>query len=199
MIDEQFYRALTVVFFVTAMSISIYFRSRAARRNSNAFREGASSPPMIAMRLTFVLGMLGFLIMYAVKPDWTLWASMDLTDVVRVSGGLLVLATIPCFIWLFHHLGKNVTPTANTRNEHSLVVSGPYRWVRHPMYTAGIAFWIGMSVFTAKWFLLVFVAAAFGFLALRTPREEANLLERFGEVYLDYQSCTGRYFPKFWS
>jgi protein-S-isoprenylcysteine O-methyltransferase Ste14 len=157
---------------------------------------------MIVVRLTFVLSLLVFLITYAISPDRTHWASMKLPDAIRIAGGVLVFTTIPCFVLLFRHLGKNVTPTANTRMEHSLVVTGPYRWVRHPMYTAGIAFWLGMSLFAAKWFLLFFVAAAFVFLMIRTPREEANLLDCFGDEYLDYQSRTGRYFPKlsnFWA
>ncbi len=196
MIDEGYYRAFTVVFFVTAMSVSIYFRSRAARQDSNGSRDGASGPAMLVMRLAFVFGLLGFLVTYAVKPEWTNWASMPLLDAVRILGGFMVVVTIPCFFWLFRHLGKNVTPTANTRLEHSLIITGPYRWVRHPMYTAGIAFWMGMSLFAAKWFLLLFVGAAFVFLMLRTPREEANLQARFGDAYDAYRLRTGRYLPK---
>jgi len=199
MIPEGYYRAIAVMFFITAMSVSIYFRSRAALRNPEARQEGKSGPAMIAVRLTFVLGMLSFLIAYAAKPEWTRWASMQTPDALRIAGGLLVLTTIPCFLWLFRHLGKNVTPTANTRSDHVLIISGPYRWVRHPMYTVGIAFWIGMSFFTAKWFLFVFVGAALVFLILRTPREEANLVARFGDEYRDYQARTGRYFPRFFA
>ncbi len=196
MIDERFYRATTVVFFVTAMSISIFFRSRAARRSQEKLRGEVGGAALIVARLTFVLGLLSFLVAYAVKPNWTRWASMDLPDAVRIAGALLVLSTFPCFIWLFRHLGRNVTPTAGTRAEHSLVITGPYRWVRHPLYTVGIAFWLGLSIFTAKWIILMFAAGAIMFLAVRTPREEANLLERFGDDYRDYCARTGRYFPK---
>ena len=196
MIDERIFRALTVVFVATAISISMFFRSRAAKRSQEKLRGEVGGTALIVVRLTFVLGLLAFLVAYAVKPDWTRWASMELPDAVRIAGGLLVLPTFPCFIWMFRHLGKNVTPTANTRADHSLVVTGPYRWVRHPLYTVGIAFWLGLSIFAAKWIFLVFVLGAIAFLVVRTPREEANLLERFGDDYRDYCARTGRFFPK---
>ncbi len=196
MIDEAYYRGFTAAFFLAAMTVSIFFRSRAARQNTEGNRDGKSGPGMIVVRLTFVFGLLGFLIAYALKPEWTRWASMPLPDAVRIAGGALVAITIPFFIWLFRHLGKNLTPTADARMEHSLVTTGPYRWVRHPLYTTGMAFWIGMSLLAAKWFLLLIVVAALLFLVARTPREEANLQTRFGGEYRTYQSRTGRYFPR---
>ena len=196
MIDERFYSTLTAVFVVTAISISIFFRSRATMRSEETYRQKQGGPGLIAIRLTFALSMVSFLVAYAVNPAWVNWASMGLPDWLRIAGGALVLIAIPNFVWMFRHLGKNITPTADTRTDHTLVVSGPYRWVRHPLYTVAIAFWLGISLFTAKWILLGLVGLMVVFLMIRTPREEANLLERFGDEYRDYRSRTGRYIPK---
>lgn len=43
-------------------------------------------------------------------------------------------------VWVFRNIGKNTIPTVEIREEHELLITGPYRWVRHPLYTAGITF-----------------------------------------------------------
>ena len=64
--------------------------------------------------------------------------------------GCLALAL---FYWMFQHLGGNITATSATRPKHLLVTSGPYCWVRHPMYSTGTIFLSAYFLLTANWFI----------------------------------------------
>ncbi|MGW8251833.1 MAG: methyltransferase family protein, partial [Anaerolineales bacterium] len=77
------------------------------------------------------------------------------------------------------------------------VTYGPYRWVRHPLYTVGFMMFIGLSLLAANWFIALMLVLGFVPLAMRTPIEEAHLVERFGDEYRRYMRRTGRYLPRF--
>lgn len=196
-IEERFFIWAVMALFLTAMSISIFYRSRAESQQAQEARAPSSGPLLIAVRVTFLLGVFSAILIYTVKPEWTQWASMHLPVYVRVAGGVIASVAVLCLVWMFRHLANNVTPTAKTCEGHELVVSGPYRWVRHPMYSAAILFWLGMSLLAAKWFLLLIVGAGIVFVMVRTPREERNLVKHFGEAYSEYMARTGRYLPRF--
>ena len=103
---------------------------------------------------------------------------------------------MPSVYWVLTTLGSNVSETVLTKERHELVTSGPYRWVRHPLYTTGIALFLGIGLMAANAFLLLwsFVALA-GVLLVVIPREETALVERFGEEYRSYRARTGALLP----
>jgi len=118
-------------------------------------------------------------------PVWLRWLGAG----IAVIGGAL-------FVWTFRNLGKNLTDTVVTRREHTLVTTGPYRWVRHPFYVAAALSMLGNSLAAANWFLLGGGALVFILLAIRTPIEEAQLLARFGGAYEAYMQRTHRFLPR---
>ena len=99
-------------------------------------------------------------------------------------------------VWTFRCLGKNLTDTVVTRQKHTLVIHGPYRWVRHPFYDSGALLMAAVSLIAANWFLLLTGGLAFVLLVVRTRTEEEKLLARFGEVYRAYMKRTGRFLPR---
>ena len=107
---------------------------------------------------------------------------------------------LPVFVilisWVLRSLGKNLTDTVVTRAEHTLVTTGPYRWVRHPFYSAAFLFLVAGSLVSANWGLAVAGGLACVLLVIRTRTEEAKLIERFGDEYLAYMQRTGRFLPR---
>ena len=99
--------------------------------------------------------------------------------------------------WLFSSVGSGITPTSATREKHTLITSGPYRWVRHPLYTVGSSFFVSLGMMANNWFIAGLGVLAFVLMAVRTPAEEANLIAKFGDEYRVYMEHTGRYLPKF--
>jgi protein-S-isoprenylcysteine O-methyltransferase Ste14 len=150
------------------------------------------------MNIVKIGGLLLWLspLVYLINPAWMAWSKIGLPEWVRWLGvGLGVLCTFGIY-WLFSSIGSNITPTSATRRKHQLVTSGPYRWVRHPLYTVGTSMFIALGLMADNWFIIALGILAFIAMARRTPKEEANLMEKFGDEYRDYMKRTGRFLPK---
>ncbi len=98
--------------------------------------------------------------------------------------------------WVFTSLGNNVTPSVVTRKNATLVMHGPYHWVRHPLYLMGALAYLGFALLAENWFLAILTVLAFTLLNLRLPKEEARLIERFGDEYRSYMQRTGKFLPR---
>ncbi|AKJ28903.1 farnesyl cysteine carboxyl-methyltransferase [Caldimonas brevitalea] len=114
-----------------------------------------------------------------------------------VLGSLLMAASL----WLFYlshaHLGRQWSPSLEVHAEHQLVTSGVYRRVRHPMYASIWLFALAQPLLIHNWVAGALAVPGFGLLYfLRVPREEALMLETFGEAYRAYLQRTGRVWPK---
>jgi protein-S-isoprenylcysteine O-methyltransferase Ste14 len=177
------------------MSISIYYRSQAARSGEkiSPIEEG----PLI-LNLRRVLGLVFWLSIFAylINPRWMAWASLPLPAWMRWSGAAIMATCVPLVYWVFSNLGNNVTPTVAIRREHTLVTSGPYHWVRHPLYTVGFLLFIGLSLLAANWFIPLVLVLSYSVLVQRTAIEEERLIQRFGDQYRSYMQTTGRFLPR---
>ena len=193
--QEIAYRAALLVLMLTTFSLSIYYRRRADRAGGKVTLREEGWALLILLRLSGLVAFTATLV-YLIYPPWMEWATWTLPEWTRWLGAAGAAGVIPLAFWVLRSLGKNITPTVVTRREHTLVTSGPYRWVRHPLYLVGTGFWLSLSLLTAKWFLAVMWVWGLFLILLRTPLEEARLAERFGEEYLDYCRRTGRFFPK---
>ncbi len=134
---------------------------------------------------------LGFI----VQPRWVDFAQWQLPALVRWLGLPTALVGLGLFDWMFRHLGLNVTSTSIPRAEAELVTTGPYRRIRHPMYTAVLILAVATTFLTANLIVALGGAAMFALLAARSRLEEQRLLQKFGEAYRIYQQRTGRFFP----
>jgi protein-S-isoprenylcysteine O-methyltransferase Ste14 len=135
------------------------------------------------------------LLMYAIEPARLAWSQLPLPLWLRWIGIVIFFGAAGLFLWTLLTLGPNLTDTVVTRRAHTLVMRGPYRWVRHPFYVAVALMGIGTTVATASWFLAVVFAAFFSLIVMRTRIEEEQLVARFGSEYRDYMERTGRFWP----
>lgn len=188
------YRIATLVLLTVVASISIYYRHRAEREGGKLDRS-QGGPLLIALRL---VGLAAFLpiVLYIINPAWLPWMRFDLADWLRWLAFAIAAAMVPGIYWLFSTIGNNISPRQTTRVNHQLVTNGPYRYIRHPLYTFGGVFFLAICVGTAIWWSLVLLTVGFGALMWRTPREEQNLIALFGDEYRAYMTRTGRYLPK---
>lgn len=152
--------------------------------------------PAILLRLLLVASMVGISV-YVFKPEWMDWSCIRLPTFVRLTGVPLEAFSIFLLVWAHKSLGVYFCPTLQLRQEHILVKTGPYRWMRHPMYGSFVLLWIAYFLLSANWFIGVTGILAEGLImVIRTPREERMMVERFGEDYIAYMHCTGRFFPR---
>jgi protein-S-isoprenylcysteine O-methyltransferase len=116
---------------------------------------------------------------------------------VRVAGLAAGLAGAVLLAWAAIGLGRFLMHEAAVRDDHALVVSGPYRLVRHPVYTGYLALLLGSGVASLNvWLLLLWPVALLGIL-IQAASEEQLLAARFGRDYERYVRRTGRLVPRF--
>jgi protein-S-isoprenylcysteine O-methyltransferase Ste14 len=184
-----------VTLFTLLLALRVYYHVRA--RTWDRGKADTESWALLLLRLFLGLPMVFAVLGYLVRPSLMDWASFPLPDSWRIAGGALATAALPVVWWVQHHLGRNFSSELRIRPDHRLVTSGPYRYVRHPMYSVMLLTFLGYLLLTANWFL---AGAGLAILLLvmifRTPREEAMLIAAFGDDYRAYMARTGRYLPR---
>ncbi len=142
-----------------------------------------------------LLGTAVIPILYLLTP-WLDFARYSLPPLIGWMGAAVFLFAL-WLLWRAHvNLGRNFSQDLEIKEDHSLVTLGVYRYIRHPMYAAGLLIAISQVALLQNW-----IAGPAGILSflpfylLRVHREERMMLERFGEEYQSYIDKTGRIIP----
>ena len=193
---ETTFRILAALIFFTGVGISTYYRRKADRDSGERLSRQADGTPM--MNVIRIGGLLLWLspMVYLLNPAWMVWSKLGLPEPARWFGVALGLTCVPLIYWLFSSIGSGITPVSATRKAHTLVTHGIYRWVRHPLYTIGSSLIASFGLMADNWFIIALALLAFLAMAIRTPKEEANLVAKFGDEYSEYMKRTGRFLPK---
>ncbi len=193
---EVGFRGLLLVILLIGFGMSGAFRRR-ARQASGTIERGSESPGLIAMRLVVGLPYFLGLVVWLVRPQWLDFAALPLPAWLRWAGVALAVACLPLMAWVLRSIGSNISETVLVKAQHELVTSGPYRWVRHPLYSVGSLLFLSTGLISANAWLLGFaLAIAIGIRWQVVPREEAALIERFGDRYRAYRERTGALIPR---
>lgn len=195
MTDDELFRWIFVAILVAVLPIGLYHRIRSnlAGEKLDRWQEGAFI--LFGLRLSGLLWFIGGVI-WMIDPKLMAWASLPLPLFLRWSGFILIAFWGILFVWTFRTLGRNLTDTVVTRRDHTLVTTGPYRYVRHPFYLAFLIAAIGGGIVTANWYLFLTSLLPFALLVARTRIEEDKLVGRFGDEYPNYMAKTGRFWPR---
>jgi protein-S-isoprenylcysteine O-methyltransferase Ste14 len=118
----------------------------------------------------------------------------SLTRVFVTGGVVLMLAGGALLFASLLRLGAGLTPLPYPRPGATLVVTGPYRLVRHPMYAGGIVLGFGWALFNRGWLTLVFATVILVFFDIKSAREERWLVARFPD-YAAYQRRVRKLIP----
>jgi protein-S-isoprenylcysteine O-methyltransferase Ste14 len=96
----------------------------------------------------------------------------------------------------FRALGPSFTGEVRVRPDQRIVAAGPYAWVRHPSYTAGILMIGGIATALGSWVgtAIAFMLTVLGY-AYRVRVEERALTATLGDAYRDYAAATKRFIP----
>jgi len=181
---------VAVVGIIAPHRINAGTREKLDRRREGAFILATLRPAGAALWVSIIA--------YMINPGSMSWSALTLPVWLRWSGAGFCALCVALLIWTLPTLGTNLTDTVVTREHHTLVTRGPYRWIRHPFYVAMALVTIGAALIAANWFVLVSGVVVFSLLALRSRVEEEELAARFGDSYRQYKKRTGRFFPRVW-
>jgi len=110
--------------------------------------------------------------------------------------GLVILATsVALFYWCHRALGEFWFGEPGLKAGHELIRVGPYRWIRHPMYTSFFTGYVGALLLLQSWPFLIPILFAPGFYVMSRVEEEI-LEQRFPDAYARYRAEAGRFLPK---
>ena len=115
---------------------------------------------------------------------------------LRLAGLALSLYAMTMLVWAPSVLGRFLVPRAVIFRDHELVTTGPYRLVRHPIYSGVVSLWLGAGLGTMNLVLLcLWPVIAFAF-TVQAGIEEDLLRSKFGASYERYAGSTGRLVPR---
>jgi protein-S-isoprenylcysteine O-methyltransferase Ste14 len=151
-------------------------------------------------RLEHVIPMvIGFLFIYNHSFAWGWLATRVVSEnsVVAVAGLLLTAGGLLFAVWARIALGANWSGTVTIKTGHNLIRRGPYRWIRHPIYTGLLGSMIGTVMLQGE--VRAFLGFALVLLALyrKAKREERFLSQEFGEGFAEHAKHTGMFLPRF--
>jgi protein-S-isoprenylcysteine O-methyltransferase Ste14 len=99
-------------------------------------------------------------------------------------------------VWARAILGSNWSGTVTIKVEHELIRTGPYRWVRHPIYSGLIMALLGTLIALDQWRGIVALPLLWVAFAIKYLKEEQAMRQTFGEQYDEYSQTTGAIFPR---
>lgn len=189
------FRYFALAIFVVGVLVGGYYRYKAEKAGEPISWNEEGAVVMVLLRVFGVIGWLS-VITYLINPAWMNWSEMPLPDGARWIGVVTGIVSVPLLYWLFKSIGRNITQSVKTRKEHQLVTSGPYRWVRHPLYSVGTLLFLSFALMASNWCIALSSLLGLVMLMVRLPKEEQNLIEKFGDEYKNYMKRTGRLIPK---
>jgi protein-S-isoprenylcysteine O-methyltransferase Ste14 len=114
---------------------------------------------------------------------------------VAWTGLILTFLGIAVAIWARHCLGQYWSARVTLKQDHRLIRNGPYRWVRHPIYTGMLIGAIGRALTLGEWRGVLAAVLLLVTHSLKARREESMLSREFGDEYRSYRQTTGFLFP----
>ena len=180
------------VFWLVWMGILVWRSGRGQMTRGHAQERGQNSerdPSLLPIIIAFWVGIsLEFFLRgwgIGTLPGWFYWLGMT-----AWSGGM---ALDVCSVLT---LGRFFSLRVEVRQGHRVIQSGPYRLVRHPIYTAGLLCLLGVGLSLGTWAGAVLaLLCAFAAYSRRMAAEERALLVTLGEEYVAYRKRSWRLVP----
>jgi protein-S-isoprenylcysteine O-methyltransferase Ste14 len=114
---------------------------------------------------------------------------------LHVAGLVLAAVGMYSFLWSMRNLGNQFSPCDDAFVPTEMVTSGPYRYVRHPLYSSNLLLMSGLFLLSGSLWLVANLLLMAIFYGIAMSREEAALSDRFSQ-YREYCRITGRLLPK---
>ncbi|UCE15768.1 MAG: isoprenylcysteine carboxylmethyltransferase family protein [Candidatus Bathyarchaeota archaeon] len=202
--SELVFSILFLVLFLLGTAIRGYYtRKVRATRKKRSIRERFKDTAQVEGKFGAILLMVQgvYLIialhLYLIFSSWLVWSKLPIPDWLRWLGVGVGMISLPFLTWVQHVLGKHWTVSLELREDHKLVTSDPYRWVRHPMYTVHLVYFLTWVLVSANLFLLINYLLTIILMVVRIPKEEQMMLDQFGHEYRAYMKRTRRLLPRF--
>lgn len=192
---QQFFRIFFIAIFTVLVIIRLYFQITMEDTRNVLFN----------LREKFLLIFVRFLLSvpltvgvldYVFFSRYISWSYIMVPFSLRFTG--LILGGVSLYILFLSHreLGKSFSSRLIIKKGHRLVRTGPYRMVRHPMYSSFLSLFVAAFLISENWVIGISGASIIlTLITMRISKEEALLIEYFKDEYEEYRQFTGMFFP----
>lgn len=194
MTQEHIYKIIYGVLFLIFMLIRIH-HAKKIKGNVNIRTEGGKGEKILVFLVSTGMMIIPIIWIFSGLFEIT---NMNLPSWARITGVITAILSLWLFYAVHKTLGRNWSPVLEIREGHTLTKEGPYKRIRHPMYTQIWIWVIAQFLITSNWTVGLSGLIPWSILYfIRVPNEEKMMEEEFGEEYLKYMEQTGRVLPKF--
>ena len=130
-------RLLILLILFLTFSISAYYR-RLARETGEVIERQEEGTLVLILRMAFGLTFLSVLMLNILFPSILTWSKFEVPTTVRFIATTLAILCVPFIRWVFRSIGRNISETVLTKDDHQLVTHGVYTRIRHPLYTSSL-------------------------------------------------------------
>jgi protein-S-isoprenylcysteine O-methyltransferase Ste14 len=139
--------------------------------------------------------LLFFIFPHMMSVDWA--AIGGLVSWLDAASTVLLPLAIIIFVWAISTLGMSYSMDFAIKEKQFLAQTGPYKFVRHPMYSSYFICFFALVLATQSIVLLILTPLFFHAFYSSAKTEEALLEKAFGASYRKYKERAGMFFPKF--
>ena len=160
----------------------IYWLASAAQAKEGRRTRGAQPIGLVVL--------LSFVLLRALNPG-----SLAVhAPIVRALGVILLFSGLGLAVWARVHLGRNWGMPMTEKDEPELVTSGPYRHVRHPIYSGSLLAMLGTALATNLYWLIALVAVG-AYFVYSARVEERLMSASFPAAYASYRAKSKMLIP----
>lgn len=139
----------------------------------------------------------GFVLIFLDLPvSWFYHPLLPGTPWLPVLGVAIAVVGFAFAIWARSHIGRNWSSAVTAKVQHELIRSGPYRWVRHPIYSGLLLAILGTVLVQNHMRGLVALVLVYAGWKIKSRLEEQMMVSTFGDQYVAYAKSTGALFPR---
>ncbi len=147
--------------------------------------EKQSVPSMLAHRIP--VGLSWWLLLVPKWPSPWNWQIIPRTELVQMTGAMICVGGLVFTLWARKTLAGNWSSDVTFKQDHELIRTGPYHFVRHPIYTGLLVMWIGTAIAIGQLRGAVSVLlVAIGFW-IKLSQEERLMIRHFPDTYPIYK------------
>jgi protein-S-isoprenylcysteine O-methyltransferase Ste14 len=186
-----------VVYFAASFAITLYLVKKDPELLRRRMRGGPFAEKQMTQKIIMSLTSLGFIGLIVVPALDHRFGWSQLPPSIVLAGDVLVALGFLAISFVFRENSFS-SATVELTSDQKVISSGPYAWVRHPMYAGALVMLLGMPVALGSWWGLLVVAVIFAALVWRLIDEE-RFLSRNLPGYAEYrQKVRYRLLPLVW-
>jgi protein-S-isoprenylcysteine O-methyltransferase Ste14 len=173
---------------------AVYWLVSALKRKKTKKRES------ILQRLVYIAPIfVGVFLLYNPRSDFGFLGIYFVPHTMEVQwiGVAIMVAGLAIAVWARVHLGTNWSGVVTLKEGHELIRTGPYRNIRHPIYTGILLGFLGSAIVNGQVRGLMAMGVIWASFYIKARREEKFLAQEFGPKFDEHTRHTGMFVPKF--